>query len=460
MAPQRYGESSSMNFMPNPAHAAESCHQTTCESQSCPIRKDELAATTLVSFSEGQQELIENNHTCCHYISPDVHSLRFPIDIPAWNHILSCHGQEQTPHCIRPCLAESPLVFRECHIPAQFTDNLAPGATVNPNMICGVRFNGPNDFINHFNQYHRNALPISHEHHSSMMSTISSSIATPTTDMENAVSENEVTSSPENQLVLTEENKFTCFWMDKCGTSCSQKFEDSEQLHKHAFEVHVKSLPKEGQLYSCQWKGCTRQHKPFNQRSKLTRHLQVHTGYKSAQCEICGLSFSAKQALQQHMLKHSGAKPWLCEHCGKPFRQQSALTMHKRTHTGEKPLQCEICGKRFSESSNLAKHRKIHNEELPLKCMHPGCQKAFRRHDQLRRHLASHARKEQKQALRQAAGSSSMRTLPAQHPSRPTELDQKLDSCKITDSDLTILSDESCDDDGECCFEDKCEHGS
>ena len=36
---------------------------------------------------------------------------QFPVELPIWNHILSCHGQEQPVHCVSPCPAESPLVF-------------------------------------------------------------------------------------------------------------------------------------------------------------------------------------------------------------------------------------------------------------------------------------------------------------------------------------------------------------
>ncbi|KAF4491839.1 Zinc-responsive transcriptional regulator ZAP1 [Colletotrichum fructicola Nara gc5] len=121
-------------------------------------------------------------------------------------------------------------------------------------------------------------------------------------------------------------------------------------------------MAKQAKGFPCLWSTCPRD-TTFNQKSKLERHMQTHTGYKPVKCEVCHAALSAKQSLAQHMRIHTGEKPWKCNFpdCTQSFKQQSALTMHKRTHTGEKPLSCEICGKKFGESSNLSKHRKTHN---------------------------------------------------------------------------------------------------
>ncbi|KAI9674752.1 MAG: zinc-finger protein [Caeruleum heppii] len=157
-----------------------------------------------------------------------------------------------------------------------------------------------------------------------------------------------------------------CQWIEEnedaenVGQRCGDLFPTADALQEHVREAHVSVLKKKTG-YICRWEGCgRRENQPFSQRGKLERHIQVHTGFKSCQCSICGNVFSAPQALAQHRRTHTGEKPYKCELCGKEFAQGSALTMHRRTHTKERPLKCDYpgCNKSFSESSNLSKHRK------------------------------------------------------------------------------------------------------
>ncbi|KZF26398.1 hypothetical protein L228DRAFT_264798 [Xylona heveae TC161] len=190
-----------------------------------------------------------------------------------------------------------------------------------------------------------------------------------------------------------------CSWSEKDGSTCNQTFDSVRDLHEHVKEHHVGSEDSREDGYVCRWAGCSRMAmKPFKQKGKLERHIQVHTRLKNCQCQFCGKEFSAQQALAQHERTHTGEKPFLCEYCGKGFAQSSALTMHKRTHTNEKPLKCDFpgCNKTFSESSNLSKHKKTHSK-LPRehRCTFPGCDKSFHRFDQLKRHRKVHEKKRQ-----------------------------------------------------------------
>ncbi|KAF4637434.1 hypothetical protein G7Y89_g631 [Cudoniella acicularis] len=119
--------------------------------------------------------------------------------------------------------------------------------------------------------------------------------------------------------------------------------------------------------------------------------------------------------MEQHRRLHTGEKPYKCKYCDKSFPQQSACTIHERVHTKIKPLICEFCGARFSESSNLAKHRKTHGEKGIHVCQILGCNKAFHRSDQLKRHLASHDRRAKKlesRALKVADGDKESESTP------------------------------------------------
>jgi uncharacterized Zn-finger protein len=154
-----------------------------------------------------------------------------------------------------------------------------------------------------------------------------------------------------------------CKWLHDDGTICARQFTSPQSLTEHLESEHVGTRQKE---YYCRWNGCDRHKKPFKQRQKIARHLQIHTNNKPYRCEVCGHSFGEMHVLKQHMRVHSGEKPYECKVCGKRFAVSTALSVHMRTHTGEKPLVCKFpgCGKRFSESSNLAKHMKTHQRKL------------------------------------------------------------------------------------------------
>ncbi|KAK5990842.1 Zinc-responsive transcriptional regulator ZAP1 [Cladobotryum mycophilum] len=133
--------------------------------------------------------------------------------------------------------------------------------------------------------------------------------------------------SPKLELDIKEE--CVCRWkVSPEAAMCGLRFDNADELHNHGKLAHTTTQIKDDGGFYCLWSGCSRAD-GFNQRSKLDRHLQTHTGFKPVQCSICGEQLSAKQALIQHMRTHTGEEPWKCTHpgCLRTFKQQSALSL-------------------------------------------------------------------------------------------------------------------------------------
>ncbi|KAG7693401.1 hypothetical protein KL915_004300 [Ogataea haglerorum] len=173
----------------------------------------------------------------------------------------------------------------------------------------------------------------------------------------------------------------TCLWVLDDGSTCNEQFMTTTDLTNHVIDVHVQSKKSE---YTCRWKDCTRELKPFMQRQKIIRHLNTHTKHKPFVCHYCLKSFSLELMLEQHLRTHTGETPFKCNVCGKEFKTSSSFTIHQRIHTGEKPLKCQICGKKFRESSNLNKHMKTHTRKFKCEC----CMKSFDDEAKFKKHQA------------------------------------------------------------------------
>lgn len=367
------------------------------------------------------------------------------------NHIMQYHDPTHHDSHMHSCIADKPSnLMSMCSLPKTTPDGISAHGH---DAICGFQIQDPYDFAQHIFQQHRPALMANgnnlhktlqsatshhhlfddhdpHHHHSHSHNHFSST-ASPSTNLSLATSLSptpaslptpstlegtnyfaDVTSATPNPTpTVSTDDQNICRWLMPDGMGghkiCGHRCADHKSLQEHCKADHLKQIKKDHAGFYCQWQGCTR-NTTFSQRSKLERHMQVHTGCKlipdssstvqntnsptpdkPVQCHICGASLSAKQSLEQHMRTHTGEKPWVCsfEGCNQSFKQQSALTMHERTHTGAKPLQCDICGKKFGESSNLSKHRRIHNIRGSHVC--EICGKDFHRLDQLRRHMGT-----------------------------------------------------------------------
>lgn len=78
---------------------------------------------------------------------------------------------------------------------------------------------------------------------------------------------------------MGKDDQYQCRWLHGGKRMCGQIFDDHKDLQKHCKEDHLAELKKPPGGFVCPWDGCPRT-AGFEQKSKLDRHLQTHTGCK------------------------------------------------------------------------------------------------------------------------------------------------------------------------------------
>ena len=105
---------------------------------------------------------------------------------------------------------------------------------------------------------------------------------------------------------------------------------------------------------------CTECDKVFRSTMLLKGHInKVHN---KVSCTMCG-GMVSKGKLSFHMhQKHTpiSDRKHKCEICGKGFIDKTRLSDHINVHTGEKPHKCKFCNKGFASNGTKAGHERSH----------------------------------------------------------------------------------------------------
>ncbi|KAH3918526.1 hypothetical protein HBI56_134660 [Parastagonospora nodorum] len=185
----------------------------------------------------------------------------------------------------------------------------------------------------------------------------------------------------------SDSQQHVCRWQHAPNILCLASFPSPEALHKHTKTAHVDNCT----ACFCQWEGCDACSKDFKQRSKLSRHLLGHAGYRPYACSFpsCSKTFATNQAKDNHERTHTGERPYVCDRCGYTTTTHTQLQTHiSALHEGKKPHKCRFCDFTCADSSNLSKHERTHQTLRPYRCPQPGCTfKPDCRWENLKRHL-------------------------------------------------------------------------
>lgn len=275
------------------------------------------------------------------------------------HHLQQYHfDQSMSAFCNEPCPLEDPSTFDPCPFPAgtSFQDNsmaynmsdlFGNQNSQHGSQECGIRCGSPQEFIQHYGQEH---LSYRSDSQGYPQTTTSRGLFTPPNDTlwasdlsidtannfkprdrrlkdpkanglapiqttlvnvtkdapmcgdESIPTPRSASSASHSEIVLGIEDDTKCFWCDAPGSDkiCGVDFQNADELHKHVLEDHVNKMTKANGGFMCLWQQCSRSEdcKSFEQKSKIQRHMQTHTGCKQSNIPISLCACQLKSGIQ------------------------------------------------------------------------------------------------------------------------------------------------------------------
>ncbi|XP_053373804.1 uncharacterized protein LOC123531841 [Mercenaria mercenaria] len=178
---------------------------------------------------------------------------------------------------------------------------------------------------------------------------------------------------------------------------CDFKFRTNEDLEEHMLNVH--SDQDSEKYHTCNV--CCR---VFLEKSRLLKHMQIHSGDNTYTCDVCKRTFDANALPQWKHLKMShpeeakrrSKKIFQCEQCAFFTEHKQRLERHMETHRATKDFECEYCHRKYQTTSSLMTHMIVHRGKVkkgakpePI-CTWTNCNKQYIKHSLYKRHLLSH----------------------------------------------------------------------
>ncbi|KAM5129421.1 zinc finger protein 770 [Mantella aurantiaca] len=171
------------------------------------------------------------------------------------------------------------------------------------------------------------------------------------------------------QLVHLERHMMTHALPFQCPV-CLRHFKNADTFAKHQ-RLHLEgarlkarapkkpAAPRPRRCPPWHCPGCRRTFE--SEEKRLLHPCDFADGIPEAQrCCLCDKAFPSRSKLERHVMIHTGQRPFACVLCGKAFRQKAHLKIHEATHSQERPFQCPHCFQAFRKAEQLLKHEKGH----------------------------------------------------------------------------------------------------
>lgn len=213
----------------------------------------------------------------------DFQSMGFPDDSEATGDMSNLQLHENynfPPNNSFGVTCNAPQMQWRTHAPHidTFLDPVSPAWGLPPDLPSAGSFN--------FNTERNGQYGVSMTRQNSIASSAVTDFTSPLRNSTPSQSMRGVTDSPSPALLDQIDGMHECQWQLDQGHVCGLVFEDVSELNSHVSLEHVKKeQPSEPHGYVCRWVGCTRQtsdhcegKRGFEGRSKLSRHIRIHTG--------------------------------------------------------------------------------------------------------------------------------------------------------------------------------------